>query len=121
MVEPFDIYPLDPETKRYCDEVLARNPEFGRRVLPSFADSLLQLAPESRLVHLSRKPLFLAHGDRNALHPPEEARSLFARYPGPKQMHWVPDAGHTEWMLDGHPKLVALVEALDAWMRALPS
>ena len=48
-----------------------------------------------------------------------EARSLFARYPGPKQMHWVPDAGHTEWMLDGHPKLVALVDALDAWMRRL--
>jgi hypothetical protein len=33
----------------------------------------------------------------------------------------VPDAGHTEWMLDGHPKLVALVDALDAWMRHLRS
>jgi pimeloyl-ACP methyl ester carboxylesterase len=118
-VDPFAIYPLDPETKRYCDEVLAKNPEFGHGVFPSFADSLLQLAPESRLDHLARMPLFLAHGDRNALHPPDEARSLLARYPGPKQMHWVPDAGHTEWMLDGHPKLLALVDALDAWMREL--
>ncbi len=116
-VDPFTIYPLDPETRGYCDEVLAKNPEFGHGVYPSFGDSLLQLAPESRLEHLARMPLLLAHGDRNALHPPEEARSLFARYPGPKQMHWVPDAGHTEWMLDGHPKLVALVDAIDAWMR----
>jgi pimeloyl-ACP methyl ester carboxylesterase len=121
LVEPFDIYPLDPETKGYCDDVLAKNPEFGRRVFPSFADSLLRLTPEACLDHLSRVPLLLAHGDRNALHPPEEARSLFDRYPGPKHMHWVPDAGHTEWMLDGHPKFVALVEALDAWIRRLPA
>lgn len=117
LVEPFDIYPLDPQTKGYCDDVLAKNPEFGRMVYPSFADSLLRLAPESRLEHLARTPLFLAHGERNALHPPAESRSLFARYPGPKHMHWVPDAGHTEWMLDEHPKFVALVDALDAWMR----
>ena len=58
------------------------------------------------------------HGDRNALHAPEEARSLFARYPGPKEMHWVPDAGHTEWMLDDHPKFVALAETLDRWLRS---
>ncbi len=121
MVEPFEIYPLDPETKGYCDDVLARNPEFGRLVDPSFADSLLGLAPETRLEHLSRTPLFLAHGDRNALHPPEEARSLLARYPGPKHVHWVPDAGHTEWMLDDHPKFAALVQALDAWMRRSPA
>jgi uncharacterized protein len=119
LVEPFDIYPLDPETKHYCDEVLAKNPEFGRRVYPSFADSLLRLKPEACLDHLNRIPLFVAHGDRNALHPPEESRSLFAQYPGPKHMHWVPDAGHTEWMLDGHPKHVALVHALDAWIRRL--
>jgi pimeloyl-ACP methyl ester carboxylesterase len=116
-VDPFDIYPLDPETRRYCDDVLAKNPEFGQSVFPSFADSLLQLAPESRIDHLASTPLFLAHGDRNALHPPEEARSLLARYPGPKEMYWVPDAGHTEWMLDDDPKFVALVNALDAWMR----
>lgn len=121
LVEPFDIYPLDPETRGYCDDVLAKNPEFGRRVFPSFADSLLRLAPESRLDNLARVPLFLAHGERNALHPPEESRSLFARYPGPKHMHWVPDAGHTEWMLDDNPKFVALVEALDTWMRGLTS
>jgi pimeloyl-ACP methyl ester carboxylesterase len=118
LVEPFDIYPLDPETKRYCDEVLARNPEFGRLVYPSFADSLLRLRPEADLDHLARVPLFLAHGERNALHPPAEARSLIARYPGPKHVHWVPDAGHTEWMLDDHPKFLALVDALDAWMRS---
>lgn len=118
LVEPFAIYPLDPQTKRYCDEVLARNPEFGRLVYPSFADSLLGLAPEVHLDHLARTPLFLAHGERNALHPPGEARSLLARYPGPRRVHWVPDAGHTEWMLDDDPKFVALVDALDGWMRS---
>jgi fermentation-respiration switch protein FrsA (DUF1100 family) len=98
--------------------VLAKNPEFGHGVFPSFADSLLQLKPEARLAHLATTPLLLVHGDRNALHPPEEARSLFARYPGPKEMHWVPDAGHTEWMLDDDPKFLALVGVLDRWIRA---
>jgi pimeloyl-ACP methyl ester carboxylesterase len=117
-VDPFFIYPLDGETKGYCDDVLAKNPEFGHGVYPSFADSLLQLKPEARLDHLATTPLLLVHSERNALHPSEEARSLFARYPGPKEMHWVPDAGHTEWMLDDDPKFLALVGVLDRWLRA---
>lgn len=118
-IDPFDIYPLDPETIGYVDGVLRKHAAFGHGVWPSFADSLLQLAPEARLHHLATTPIFVAHGDRNALHPPEEARSLFARYPGPKEAYWVPDAGHTEWMLDDDPKFVALADAIDRWMRAL--
>jgi pimeloyl-ACP methyl ester carboxylesterase len=117
-IDPFDIYPLDPETTRYCDDVLRKHEAFGHGVWPSFADSLLQLCADAHLDHLAATPIFVAHGDRNALHPPEEARSLFASYPGPKEQYWVVDAGHTEWMLDDDPKFVALANAIDRWVRA---
>jgi pimeloyl-ACP methyl ester carboxylesterase len=116
-VDPFEIYPLDPETTVYVDSVLRKHDAFGHGVWPSFGDSLMQLAPEARLDHLATTPILVVHGDRNALHPPEEARSLFARYPGPKEAYWVPDAGHTEWMLDHDPKFVALTATMDRWMR----
>jgi pimeloyl-ACP methyl ester carboxylesterase len=117
-VDPFDIYPLDTETKRYCDDVLRKHDEFGHGVWPSFADSLLQLRADTSLDHLRATPILVVHGERNALHPPEEARSLLERYPGPKEAYWVPDANHTEWMKDDHPKFVALANEIDRFVRA---
>jgi len=116
-VDPFDVYPLDGQTKRYCDDVLRKHEAFGHGVWPSFADSLLQLRADARCDHLQNTPILIVHGDRNALHPPEEARSLFAAYPGPKDAYWVPDAGHTEWMLDDDPKFVELSITIDRWIR----
>jgi fermentation-respiration switch protein FrsA (DUF1100 family) len=54
---------------------------------------------------LKDTPIFIAHGDQNALHPVEEAKSLYEKYPGPKQLYWIPNAGHTEWMLDESPSI----------------
>lgn len=115
-VDPFFVYPLDPVTQGYVDDVLRKDPAFGPRVWLPFADSLLRFAPERRLDHLSRTPLLLVHGRRNALHPQEEARSLHGRYPGPRRLHWLDGAGHTEWMLDDHPIFRALVDELDGWL-----
>jgi pimeloyl-ACP methyl ester carboxylesterase len=115
-IDPFHIYPLDPETKVYVDNVLRKNPDFGINVRLSFADSLLQFAPENSLEHLKETPLLIVHGDRNALHPVAEAKSLHECYPGPKEMYWVPDAGHTEWMLDENPKFQAVARRIGQWI-----
>jgi len=120
-VDPFDIYPMDRETTTYVDETLRKHEAFGHGVWPSFADSLLQLEADAHVSQAAPPPILIAHGDRNGLHPKEEAQSLFARYPGPKEAYWVPDAGHTEWMLDHDPKFIALTKVMDRWMRALVS
>ncbi|MEZ4297126.1 MAG: alpha/beta hydrolase [Polyangiaceae bacterium] len=115
-IDPFFAYPLDPVTQKYVDEVLRRDPEFGPKVWLPFADSLLSFAPERKLGHLGQTPLFIGHGRDNALHPAEEAESLYSLYPGPKKIHWLEKAGHTEWMLDEHPIFRGLVDELAGWL-----
>ncbi len=117
--DPFHVYPLDPVTEEYVDRVLRQNAGFGTPVKPGFAASLLLFAPERRLDHLRQTPILIVHAQRNQLHPPGEAQSLFEKYPGPKTLYWIPDAGHTEWMLDDDPKFRSLVECLDGWIQAL--
>lgn len=114
-VDPFSIYPLDPQSEDYVDTVLRQVPEFGGLVKPMLADSLLRFAPDTNLEDFSRVPLLIAHGERNFLHPPIEAEELYKAYPGPKQIHWLWNAGHTEWMDDSDPHFQNLVSAIDNW------
>jgi pimeloyl-ACP methyl ester carboxylesterase len=117
--DPFQIYPLDGVTRQYVDNVLRKNPNFGTRVGMGFATSLLLFAPEQRLSHLTSVPMLIIHGERNELHPPAEAQSLHERYPGPRTLHWIRGAGHTEWMLDDHPSFQSLVGYIDRWIQRL--
>lgn len=119
-VNPFDIYPLDPVTRGYVDDVLYRNPDFGPKVSTEMAASLLAHAPERNLSHLAGTPLLILHGDRNALHPPTEAERLHEVYPGPKELRWVENAGHTEWMLDDHPTFQGAMRTMQGWVESLP-
>lgn len=114
-VDPFSIYPLDPLSENYVDTVLRRVPEFGGLVKPMLADSLLRFAPDAHLEDLSRVPVFIAHGDRNYLHPPTEAEALYNLYPGPKEIYWLWNGGHTEWMADDNPAFQKLVNAILSW------
>jgi len=66
-----------------------------------------------------RTPLLIAHGTRNALHPPTEAEALFSAYGGPREMYWIENAGHTEWMFDDNPTFLHLAAELGAWLGAL--
>ena len=114
-VDPFSIYPLDPQSEDYVDNVLRQVPEFGGLVKPMLADSLLRFCPDQHLEDFSRVPLLIAHGERNFLHPPTEAEELYTLYPGPKELHWLWNAGHTEWMDDANPTFQGLVSAIDNW------
>jgi uncharacterized protein len=116
-IDPFDIYPLDAVSREYVDNVLRKNPDYGLTSDLSFADSLLSFEPESNLQGFEQTPLLIAHGAANALHPVEEAKSLYARYPGPKELFLLDDAGHTEWMLDDNPLFVKFSTKIGDWIK----
>ena len=115
-VDPFKIYPLDPITENYVEKVLRREKGYGGNVDLTFAYSLLNFCPETSLWDLESYPLLIAHGDSNDLHPPTEAKALYSQYPGEKELYWIRNAGHTEWMLDGNRKFQKLVERIHSWI-----
>lgn len=118
-VDPFWIYPLDEVTRGYVDGVLRKVPGYEwERIETNMADSLLAFAPERHLDHLHNVPALIAHGEKSALHPPEEARSLFDKYPGEKELYWIEGGGHTEWMADDNPRYQALATRIADWLDA---
>jgi hypothetical protein len=114
-LDPFDIYPLDPVSREYVDNVLRKNEDYGITSTIEFADSLLSFCPESRAGELSI-PLYVAHGADNALHPVNEAKSLFEAYTGPKDIFLLDGAGHTEWMLDDNPLFIKFSDTIAVWL-----
>lgn len=119
MEDPFSFYPLDADSSQYVDAILRKEPGFeGENYSFELADSLLSWDPEAYVAGF-QIPLFIAHGENNKLHPPEEAKSLYKRYGGPKTLYWMPDAGHTEWMLDENPIFQELCQQLGPWCNAV--
>ncbi len=117
--DPFFYYPLDPESRQYVEEVLRKQPGYDVETYSGeLADSLLRWYPEAHAAYM-RTPLFLAHGTKNALHPPTEAEALFSAYGGPKQLYWIEDVGHTEWMFDDNEHFLNLNKRLVAWLGRL--
>lgn len=115
--DPFDIYPLDPQSRTYVDNVLRKNPDYDTQDYSyELADSLLRWNAEAYAPHMDI-PLLVAHGDQNKLHPTNEAQSLFDAYAGPKELFWLEGAGHTEFMLDDDPKFQALAGRIEQWVR----
>jgi hypothetical protein len=118
--DPFDIYPLDPVSRTYVDDVLRPHEGYqGHGYDTCLADSLLGFAPEEQLGELEAIPLLVAHGDQNALHPVGEAESLHRRYPGRKELYWIEGGGHTEFMHDENPLYRGLAERIATWLDRL--
>ena len=117
-IDPFDIYPLDPVSREYVDNVLRKNPDYGLTSDLNFADSLISFNPEANLNGFEQTPLLIAHGADNALHPVEEPQSLYAKYPGPKELFLLQGGGHTEWMLDEAPLFIEFSSTIGDWIKA---
>lgn len=118
-VDPFDIYPLDPQSRTYVDDVLRKTPQYeAERYSMELADSLLRWDPEAYAGQM-RPPLLIAHGSENRLHPTAEAESLHSKYGGPKTLFWIEGAGHTEFMLDEDPRFQSLGAEIDRWLGGL--
>lgn len=119
-IDPFDIYPLDPVSREYVFSELVKAPGYGVTSSFDFADSLISFKPEAHLdERFANVPLLIAHGAENDLHPVTEPKSLYAAYPGPKQLFLLEGGGHTEWMLDDNPKFISFSGHIAEWMKNL--
>lgn len=115
--DPFDLYPLDPQSREYVDAVLRKTPDYDAASYSfELADSLLRWNVEAHAPQM-RTPLLIVHGDQNRLHPVGEAESLHAAYGGPKDLFWLRRAGHTEFMRDEDPTFQRLAGHIEQWVR----
>lgn len=116
--DPFEIYPLDPQSREYVDTVLRKAPGYDTADYSwELADSLVGWDVEAHAPRMGI-PLLIAHGAANRLHPPAEAEALHAAYGGPKELVWLEGAGHTEFMLDDHPTFRFLADRVERWVSA---
>ncbi len=115
ITSPWDIVrlDLDERTSPYVQDELYKAPGFGSGVTLQSAELLLRFSPERLVSRLTGRPLLIIHGDRNRLHLPEEAGSLFDHAGEPKRLVYLEGFGHTEWMFDDHPTFQRLVDMLD--------
>jgi uncharacterized protein len=115
ITSPWDIVRLDLDgrTSPYVRSELYKAPGFGSGVTLQSAEMLLRFSPEQVVSRMAGRSLLIVHGDRNELHRPEEARSLFDHAGEPKRLEYLEGFGHTEWMFDDHPTFHRLVDMLD--------
>lgn len=117
-IDPFDIYPLDPVSREYVFSELVKAPGYGVTSSFDFADSLISFNPEAQLdARFASVPLLIAHGAENDLHPVSEPKSLYAAYPGPKELFLLAGGGHTEWMLDENPLFIEFSGHIAQWIK----
>lgn len=119
IASPWDIVRLDLDTVTdgYVGDELYKAAGFGTGVTLESADLLLRFSPEEMVHRLAGRPLLITHGDRNKLHRPEEAQSLYDHAQEPKQLVFLEDSGHTEWMFDDHPTFRRVLGLLDDFFR----
>ena len=110
-VDPFIHYPLDPDTEDVVRKELKPLPFFGKRITLQLTESILEMDAEKEAKNIAPRPLFIAHGKRNMLHPPEEAQSLYEAAKEPKELYWI-DGKHNDFMHRGDPAFEDLMERL---------
>lgn len=118
LVHPFSVVRLDEVTRSYVDAELYRNDGFGSEVTLESAEALLRFRPEATVHRLAPRPLLIVHSAENALHSPDESRSLFECASEPKQIVLLEGMGHTEWMFDEHPVFRSLIEIIRPFLDA---
>lgn len=117
-VSPWDVVPLDPVTRvRVDDDMYARFESFGVEVTLQSAEAYYAFRPERVVDRISPRPLLIVHGVRNALHPIDEARSLYAHAREPKELIEVPAGHHLDWIEPDHPLYLATIPRIVTWFR----
>lgn len=109
--DTFIHYPLDPATNDYVQKELAPVYGFGKQTQLQFTDSIASMNAEKVVTDIAPRPLFVAHGKDNLLHPIEESIALFEAAREPKLFYAI-DGKHNDFMLTDHPIFHDLVEQL---------
>ncbi len=115
-VSPWDVVPLDSVTRVRVDEdMYARFDAFGVEVTLQSAEAYYTFRPERVADRISPRPLLIVHGVRDALHPIDEARSLYAHARDPKELIEIPEGHHLDWIEPGHPLYLATIPRIVNW------
>lgn len=119
LVDPFEIFPLEPKTRLLVFERLYQMPNYGTPVSLESAEAMLRFRPELVVDRISPRPLLLLHGGENMLHRPEESERLFAHAGEPKELAVYKGKGHLDWgPEDGEAEFEAVVDRLAGFFAA---
>ncbi len=116
LVSPWEVVPLDPDTNQNVQEDMYGNhDQFGVEVSLLSAESYYAFHPEQVASLISPRPLLIVHGQRNALHPIDEARSLYAHAKEPKKLIEIPAGNHLNWIQPGDPLYKEIIPQIINW------
>ncbi|TRV80150.1 alpha/beta hydrolase [Streptomyces sp. 130] len=111
LADTFEHYPLDPATGDYVEKELSQVYGFGHPTRIQFTESILDLKVQNVVANLAPTPLFLGHGERNSLHPFDEAANLYEAAASPKTLYTI-DGRHNDFMFVDHPEFLTLCDRL---------
>lgn len=112
---PYDVYPLDPDTLQEVEENLVPVPGFGPQTAFELLESIIAFDAESVVHKISPRPLFVGHGEHNRLHPFEDALSLYGRAQRPKTFYRI-DGRHNDFMRSDHEVFERLSDSVVEWL-----
>lgn len=104
-------YPLDPATSDYVAKELSGVYGFGKQTQLQFTESIIELDCDKVIAEIAPRPVFIAHGKDNLLHPIDESEAVFAAAAEPKRYYAI-DGKHNDFMLQDHPVFDSLLEEL---------
>jgi len=116
LVSPWEVVFLDGTTRVNVDEdMYGRHERFGVEVSLLSAEAYYAFCPECVADRIAPRPLLIVHGARNALHPIDEARSLYACAREPKELIEVAGGVHLDWIQPGGPLYETTVPRIIDW------
>jgi len=115
MTDPFEAYPLDPETSDVVDERLRPVKHYNIQVSFELAESIYRFDAIETARRI-RQPLFIAHGSENKLHPLRLAEEL--RTAVPRATFHSIDGKHNDFMTIEDPVFLKLRDVLAGWFSA---
>ena len=116
LADPFIHYPLDPATKDYVQKELAVLSPFGKETMLQFTESIISMNAEKAVADISPRPVYVAHGKNNLLHPVDESNFLYEAAKEPKQLFLI-DGKHNDFMYEDHPVFIDLVQKLNEFFK----
>ena len=115
-VSPWEVVPLDPATRTVVDDdMYGKHERFGVEVSLQSAEAYYAFRPELVVNQISPRSLLIVHGVRNALHPIDEARSLYARAEAPKELVEIPGGHHLDWIQLDSPAREGVMSRIIEW------
>lgn len=114
LTDPFDAYPLDPDTRDVVDERLRPVEHYNIQTSFELAESIYLFDATLHAEKLTQ-PLFIAHGKKNKLHPFELAEEL--KQVVPTAEYYEIDGKHNDFMTLNNPEFQKLTRAVAGWFK----